>query len=531
MYYQGDTLYSDILKAECSAASLEPGRRSFLPEWPTVSALKFSRKRSLEKDVVWYHTDARFSFDKFSNEVRFPFPDHRPAKVFKRESTDDYITSGLIARGNRQAEELKYAAGKRRPKKPKDFSYNGVHDVASMIGGLATYELGNLCPDPMHCLSNISSNLIQVWKKERALSDGSRLLAVSQGTHVILKYKKLHPRWTISSAQQDNVDAVVNSLLIPPNYKGDFSFKNPFKHRGHLKARDHMIWLMVYSSYALSFSNMGVEYITFSAMLAADICDIFNPCIDVDEMTSIIKRIYETRAVHEGLYPESEQIFIYHQLIDIVNHILKFGHLRGLSCYSSERANGFISQSLTKGGVRYLSTMYNRYVIKENSMLGHFLVPDNNDNYDNSGIYSDFSLRLFGKSYEVKIGRGGINKLFAAVFTFLATQELDNLFELSPFYRVYTAFEFLRDNKKFSADNFYDWLSDLNSLYLGCAIGGANKTREHSLTKYCVRFHFNNRNQASTDFTDSILGHLFEKDLLLLWRAIVFPTGNLKVLL
>jgi hypothetical protein len=37
--------------------------------------------------------------------------------------------------------------------------------------------------------------------------------------------------------------------------------------------------------------------------------------------------VNKTRAVHEGIYPESEQIFIYHQLIDIVNPILRFGRL------------------------------------------------------------------------------------------------------------------------------------------------------------------------------------------------------------
>jgi hypothetical protein len=37
--------------------------------------------------------------------------------------------------------------------------------------------------------------------------------------------------------------------------------------------------------------------------------------------------VNETRVVHGVLCPESAQIFIYHQLIDIVNPILRFGHL------------------------------------------------------------------------------------------------------------------------------------------------------------------------------------------------------------
>ena len=531
LYYQGDTRYSQILKDECAAVLIDRVHVNLPPDFAVLSAPRFSRKRSVEKDIVWYHTDPRFSFDKFAKEVRFPFPDHRERKKFKRESSDEYITSGLIARERRQTLETLYATGvKKRLKNPTDCSYNGVKDVSPLVSELSSFNFENFCPDAMHMAGNISNNLLKVYKRERGLSDGSRVLAISQQTHVILKFKKVAPRWSVSLGQQDSIDAVVNGLLIPPNYKSDFSFKNPFKHRGHLKARDHMIWLMVYSSFALSFSSMGSEYITFTAMLAADLCDIFNPSISVADLHSIINRVYETRAVFEGLYPESEQVIIWHQLIDIVNHIRKFGHLRGLMCYSSERANGFISQSLTKGGVRYLSTMYNRYVIKESSMLGRFLVDTADTSYNNDGIYSDFSLSLLGKSYDVIIhdkDTNGVSFLFSTVFSFLATQELDNLFELSPFYRLYSAYEFLKDNHYSSTGGFYSWLCKLYSLYMQPSPLPSGDSR---YLKYCVNFCTDYR-ACDVDFTDSVLGHVFEQDLVLMAKAIVSPTGNLKVII
>ncbi len=517
MYYQGDKLYSDILKAECKDVTLDSTRTTLPANWAELSEPRYSRRRT-DKDTVWYHTDPRFAFDKFKREVRFPFPDHRHKVVYKSESTEDYITSGLIASGKREAEELLYAAGKKRPKKPKDFSYNGAHGVSPLIAELSSFEVANLCPDAMHYMLNQSNYLFKLYSRDRGLTDGARQLAVSQGTQVILKYKKLHPRWTLSLNQQDKVDAIVNSLLIPPNYKSDFSFRNPFKHRGHLRARDHMIWLMAFSSFALSFSSMGTEYIAFAAMLGSDLCSLFNPCIGVSELDDIINRIYETRAVFEGLYPESEQVFICHQLVDIANHIRRFGHLRGLMCFASERANGFISQSVTKGGTRYLSTMYNRYVVKENSMLGNFL-PDAKDLlYDNCGVYSDLSLRLYGGTSLAVLHESKLNSLFHVVFVFLATQELDNLFELSPFYRLYSAYQFLKDLKQYGR-GFYSWISDFDFAL----------STSGSVSRLCTEYHENSTSSIGLDFTDAVLGHVFSSDLVLISAAIVKTSGNLKV--
>jgi hypothetical protein len=296
----------------------------------------------------------------------------------------------------------------------------------------------------MHYMLNASNYFLKAYKGERGLQAGSRILEVSQETHMVLKFKKLRPRWTITNADQDLADAIQNSILFPPQYKNDFCFKNPFRLRGYLKAREHMIFLMVFSSFILSFTTIGEEYITFAAMFAHDLCMLFNPMLVVADVKSIIiPCIYETRAVQEGLFPESEQVFIFHEVIDVVNHILMFGHVRGLMCFASERANGLISQSLTKGGVNYMMTMYNRYILRENGCLMRFLDKPGNY-YDNCGVYSDFALKLYGASSVIKLwSELHCKNLFRVVFDFLQTQELDNLFERSQFYRLYSAFQFM----------------------------------------------------------------------------------------
>lgn len=163
-------------------------------------------------------------------------------------------------------------------------------------------------------------------------------------------------------------------------------------------------------------------------------------------------------------------------------------------------------------------------------MLGRFLVDTADTSYNNDGIYSDFSLSLLGKSYDVIIhdkDTNGVSFLFSTVFSFLATQELDNLFELSPFYRLYSAYEFLKDNHYSSTGGFYSWLCKLYSLYMQPSPLPSGDSR---YLKYCVNFCTDYR-ACDVDFTDSVLGHVFEQDLVLMAKAIVSPTGNLKVII
>jgi hypothetical protein len=403
----------------------------------------------------------------------------------------------------------------KRGKKAKDCSYNGVHGISPLVEHLDAFNFCNFNFDMMHYMLNASNYFLKAYKGERGLQAGSRILEVSQETHMVLKYKKLRPRWTITNADQDLADAIQNGILFPPQYKNDFCFKNPFRLRGFLKAREHMIFLMVFSSFILSFTTIGEEYVTFAAMFASDLCMLFNPMLVVADVKSIIiPCVYETRGVQEGLFPESEQVFIFHEVIDVVNHILMFGHVRGLMCFASERANGLISQSLTKGGVNYLMTMYNRYILRENGCLMRFLdKPENN--YDNCGVYSDFALKLYGASSFTKLRSDAQCKnLFRIVFEFLRTQELDNLFERSQFYRLYHAFQFLEKRGRRGSNTskgFHYWFTSFAQVY---DVHDAEGNRAFDLDKisvYFVRFH--RVGTLPIDFAGALLGHVFEADV------------------
>jgi hypothetical protein len=472
LYYSGHPDYNSYIERDIHAAGpidKSAVKNIHVEAFQARAVLKRSRNWNEKEDTVWYHTDPRFAPHKFLDCIRFAFPEERPQKKYRRMLNKEYMSNGRIARLRRAAAETAYAAGtKTRPSKVPDFSSAGVHDIAAIVEHTCAFKVQNFGPDPMHMFANANNNFIKCMKGDRALKDGSRQLSYSQGKHVAMQYTKWRADWECSAGDGNLVDAVINGLFVPGFYKNNFGMKNPLKQRGFLKSSDHFNYLMAYASFAMSFTDVAPDYVTFMAMYADDMCHLFDPCLSVASLPLLKKKIFETRSTQEGLYPESEQIFIFHEIVDIVNHIEKFGHLRGLMCFSGERANGQISACITKGGVNYLQTLFCRYVLKENLMLKHFILRDEDD-YDNCGIYSDFALKLIGTSKFIpRFTDSAYNDLYAVVFNFLETQARREILILaaSPFYRLYSAYLFMSTHGgRNSTSGFYVWLFALNKVY------------------------------------------------------------------
>jgi uncharacterized membrane protein YgcG len=576
LYFRGAKEYGPIIKAECEAAIIEINRADnraakMLPAtFDEENKTRFSVPDPSLLYNVWHHDPKKFSSSDFIKCVKYAYPDHRPQRNFVGESNATYLTNGLIARQKFASNEEQYLSHDVngvaklkgcyklvRNKTKKDCSYNGTHGISPLVEKCESFGFPNFNFDKMHYLLNASNYFLKAYKGERGIQAGSRILEVSQKTHIILKYKKCRPPWFVDNAGQNLADAVQNSMLLPPQYRNDFCFKNPFRLRGYLKAREHMIFLMVFASFVLSFTEIAVQYVVFAAMFASDVCSLLNPMlIAADLVKTIIPCIYETRAVQEGIFPESEQVFIFHEVIDIVHHILKFGHVRGLMCFASERANGLISQSLTKGGVNYMMTMYNRYILRENGCLMRFLDKPETS-YDNRGVYSDFSLKLYGESKNnVHLSLLLCNSLFAVIFAFLRAQEMDNMIDLSQFYRMYCAYLHMKSVGGTNASSsFYEWFVKFVRMYNSCDALGNRLCNDTRLAGYCEQFvkvdpsdcgstsssssssssrgsSSSSRGSSSSSrgsssscpvstFADAWVGHVFESDLLFLKSFIV----------
>jgi hypothetical protein len=139
-------------------------------------------------------------------------------------------------------------------------------------------------------------------------------------------------------------------------------------------------------------------------------------------------------------------------------------------------------------------------------------------------VYSDFALKLYGESSLTKL-RSDLQckNLFRVVFDFLETQELDNLFERSQFYRLYSAFQFLEQRGQTGSNTskgFHHWFTSFARVYdVHDAEGNhAYDFDQHSV--YYVQFIrvVVSGGVASCGFDNAQLGYVFEADILFMMQ-------------
>ncbi len=170
---------------------------------------------------------------------------------------------------------------------------------------------------------------------------------------------------------------------------------------------------------------------------------MLNPFLTVEELDYLLLHVIETRALLERLFPSSEQAFIFHEMIEIVNHLKLFGPAKSLMCFAGERTMKKIGDGVTDGGQKYIISVGKRFVAKERA------VETNMKSYlesaarytDNSGRYSGLVLKLFRNLTKVVLDFDSKDRLFNTAQEFLATQEISDLVVKSPFIRLYFTFE------------------------------------------------------------------------------------------
>jgi len=410
----------------------------------------------------WYNN--AFPYELFMACLRFAYIDRRPQLEYKHVAHPTYVRCGDESERLRTAhEEQQRAEDKPKPKKPKTFPCAGIHGVCGVMRpGLKAFTYECLTFDEMHALMNACKYFFDAWKGERCVKDNIRQLSVVTKKHPEMAHKGSHYHQPFNArlSEQNVMDAVVNSLLINTAYKSDFGFKDPFHLTGHLISHQKMVFLTVYAPYVLRFAaSMHPAYMHFAARYASDVNRLFDPVVDIHELkTSIIQSIYETRCIQEGIFPVSEAVYIFHELLCIANHIEMYGHVRGLSTYFSERAIGSIGRSVNKGGMHYIKTTNAKFTRKENAVNN--MDKGNPDMFDNRGKYSDFVLKLLGvgKKTECEWHTNDISALFDNLVSFLETQESESdCFRNSAVYRLYKAFH--RCKSKFAFfHNFHSWM-------------------------------------------------------------------------
>jgi hypothetical protein len=423
------------------------------------------------RSKLWYNQ--LFPYEKMAQHMRFPYVDTRKEVLYQHVDNDQYCFEGHEGEKQEAVYEAdlarKIARGGERPKSKHDSSYNGRHGVCPLMEALLeSFGFSNVSFDYMHYAANVFKYFILLMKGDRAVSDLDRKYSAASLKMPTAKYKNFLLPFQLLGSEEIVFDAVINSILISPLYKMDFAVKYPFQQTGHLKSHECHVIMMVYLTYALSFTRLHDNYQEFYARYAYDMTCLLNPCVDVKRLREeIIPSIYETRMCQEGLFPESECVYIFHEIIDIIHQIEKYGHVKSLMCFFGERAMGMIKSFVTKGGVHYMKTLYHRYIVKENSVAAQ--MTNNELFFTNDAVpkYSDFVIKLLGKGKTVRWHEKDTDEFFESLMRFIQSEVIDMIHEKSPFYRLYKAYEdnFKYQNKPMHFDGFSSWIRGLDIVF------------------------------------------------------------------
>jgi hypothetical protein len=123
--------------------------------------------------------------------------------------------------------------------------------------------------------------------------------------------------------------------------------------------------LTVLIPFIMSMANLNVVYRNFYLMLSEDIVELLSPCMNDDQINLLHKKLIETVAIKEGLFPVSECTISTHMLMDLARYIKLVGNVKGWWAFAGERAFSTIKRYLPRGGAKLEKTCFNRYCKNE----------------------------------------------------------------------------------------------------------------------------------------------------------------------
>jgi hypothetical protein len=449
--------YKNIVIEELRTTT--PYVKSMLPERYTPEALlQIKENRSAQ---LWYNYD--YFITDFIDDLHYPMRDERESLPYITVTTETAIEDGMLA--------MQLRAGHVRGQARIEH-VNGFTGVPPLLR-LPYYRHEDSVYDLMHYASNTDKHNIDFHKGKIGFTDANRKLCLALGTHASLKNKRNKPRWLIGEPSQDLIDAVCNTMYVPAGHKDKFNLQWPMRHTKHLRAKDHLVFLTVYAPYLYSFSEMVGSYRKYTERLGSDLSRLLNPCLPEEDLEDLFWSVLETKMVHEGLVPESEQYFICHELIDIVAHVKKLGHVKAFMCFAGERSLSTISKNCPVGGVHYLKALFYKYCALENSLSKAAKTPTDYAYFDNDNLYNDFTLKLVGRADRVELNSYLMNSFLLELIRFIDAQGIEHVELKSPTRRLYAIYKQCKDAGQLNDEfGFAEWLTLLYTEYQTPAVGG-----------------------------------------------------------
>jgi hypothetical protein len=274
--------------------------------------------------------------------------------------------------------------------------------------------------------------------------------------------------WLLSLREQQMVDWRHMCIIIPIGLKDSFSFKFMFKHTGYMKGNDKLKWLSVFIYFDMATTALPKEYKNLLRLISELVSDILSPLVSDSFICDLFMRTVEALCLWEAMFPDSEQYFSVHELLDIVDGLHKFGPVRGWWTLAGERFMGRIKSFCPKGGLNCVKVIFDRFVNFETGIKLNGIGKRHDEFLDNFGNYSDiYTVKMMGNKFFLGSNQWSKSDWLMVsfteyLFTYLRSTEIDDLLFKSPFFRLYTTY--LKSVNKKLFPSFWMWIKNVKTL-------------------------------------------------------------------
>jgi hypothetical protein len=274
------------------------------------------------------------------------------------------------------------------------------------------------CFCPFHTFKNIALNVFKNFKGERCKTTIIKSYCYQSGFHPSLtnsnnedaaeenantannesnnsnnnnnnkkkKKKTINAVWVLEPFCKIMIDNWLEAILLPSGIDEEFRIKGLFDLTDSKKGVNVIRILITYMEIIvicirLYQPDYPTAYLYYHIILSEVITDISSTYIprDADKIKVIFYKTAELLAIHEGMYPPSESLFAYHQLIDMVGYLNVLGPIRNWWNLPAERMLSHIKSHKISGAPKFYKTMFNKQIEEEQGIIKKIFHPPANN--------------------------------------------------------------------------------------------------------------------------------------------------------
>jgi hypothetical protein len=464
----GDDGPAEALAAEAQDNAAEDEGEGFIIR--DNASLRGPHPATLPAEYSWISTKFPYSF--FGEAIDSPVVDSRPQEDVCFVHHDEYVANSVEAQQDVLKDLIRWGHFLKKKR--------NINSVSDTLGAWVVLKAPQFhqCPqDIMHNVANFVFYMLEWVTGARSCDINTRKLCLAQGRLLFLANRKTVPGWRASMRSRQMADSVHRCMNLPTAYKRDYQFDLPLKYGKHMTSHQMFMFMLAFCEYFFSYCDLTKPYFHLFCRYAYDLRMAVRPYLPKrDELlVNQVLHVAETLGLVAAMFPDSQQPFVFHQFLDIVNSIRFTGPLKSSSCFTGERVMGIAGKGVTEGGQKYIIPTTKRLVAKENAVEQNQSAYNENKKpfMDNTGLYSNKVLKLMGRVTSVVLNQDIKSRLFLDIQEFLSTQVIDYLSIKSPFVRLYFTFEAMHKRAKTSRvsqqrqfpSEFSEWIHELHAIH------------------------------------------------------------------